>query len=175
MWILILLKKGYTFTFFKEVFFLLSALWYWGESVFYTKIWITQWNLNKNRKYFNPWSVAQAGLNDEKILRSKISSDCPFKGIFCCYLLGLGHCFFLYSSSDTNINSVQFWLKTTSACSCCISNLERINILSWIPRQYQYQCSTNLCCWTMRLNATYTEQCRINAHHPILYVVHLLH
>ena len=50
-----------------------------GVSFFDTKIGITQRNLYKNLKYFNNWTVAQAGLNDEKNWRSKISLDCCFK------------------------------------------------------------------------------------------------
>ena len=36
-------------------------------------------NETKNQTVLTHWSVAQAGSNDEKNRRSKISLDCPFK------------------------------------------------------------------------------------------------
>ena len=36
-------------------------------------------NEAKNKNILTRWSVAQAGLNDEKNWGSKISLDCPFK------------------------------------------------------------------------------------------------
>ena len=44
---------------------------------FLRKLILTRRNLNKNRRYFTHWSVAQAGSNDN--WRSKISLDCPLR------------------------------------------------------------------------------------------------
>ena len=55
------------------------------ESVFLKpKIWITQRNLNRNWKYFNPLVTMVSGPwadsnNEEKKWKSKISLDCTFK------------------------------------------------------------------------------------------------
>ena len=46
---------------------------------FFQKIRITQWNLTKIENIVTHWSVVQAGSNDEKNRRPKISLDCPFK------------------------------------------------------------------------------------------------
>ena len=77
--------KGLHFVFLQnrskiEFFLLLPVVSYPGESVFsQLKIEYLGENETKYENILTHWSVAQAGWNDEKNRRSKISLDCPFK------------------------------------------------------------------------------------------------
>ena len=85
MWIHILLKKAYIqYSIFEqnsrhEVFFYSPGMKPQGFSFLKLKTRITQQNLNRNWKYFNPLVSAPGRFKLwKKIWRSKISLDCPF-------------------------------------------------------------------------------------------------
>ena len=77
--------KGLHFVFIqKRSFFLLPGVWYHADSVFATKIWITQHKLNQNKKYYNPLFSGPSWFELWKNRRSKISLDGPFKPVRTC-------------------------------------------------------------------------------------------
>ena len=74
-------KKGLHFAFLLNV---LGQIFLTHRNVFYTKVRITQRNLDNNRKYFNQLASGPGMFElcrERENRRSKISLDCPFKEI----------------------------------------------------------------------------------------------